>query len=76
MEPEVVHRTSKKTKVTKVRLQLVQPLRLLANQGAVVPVRCQGKWEQLQQPLLVEAEVENSLTVVSAVVMPPEYGIV
>lgn len=44
--------------VTTVWVQLLQSIRLLANQGAVVPVCCEGNLEKYQQPLLVKAAQE------------------
>lgn len=62
--------------VPTVRVCLVQSLRLPPNQGAVVPVRCEGNVEQFQQPLLVVAEQDlDGLIVDSAVIMPPKDGI-
>ena len=62
--------------VPTVRVHLVQSLRLLPNQGAVVPVRCEGNVESSQQPLLVEAEQGLSCVAIeSAVIMPPRDGI-
>ena len=59
-----------------VRVCLVQSLRLLPNQEAVVPVRCEGNVESSQQALLVEAEQGlNGVAIESAVIMPPKDGI-
>lgn len=61
--------------VPTVRVCLVQSLRLPPNQGAVVPVRCEGSVEQFQQPLLVAGQDLDGLIVDSAVIMPPKDGI-
>ena len=62
--------------VPTVRVRLVQSLRLLPNQGAVVPVRCEGNIAPSQQALIVEAERElGGLAIESAVILPPKDGI-
>ena len=49
----------------------MQSLRLLPNQGAVVPLRCEGNVESSQQPPLVKAEQGLScIAIESAVIMP------
>ena len=54
----------------------MQSLRLLSNQGAVVPVRCEGNIVPTQQALIVEAERQvYGLAIENAVVLPPNDGI-
>lgn len=62
--------------ISNARVHLVQSLQLPPNQGMVVPVHCEGNFDQFSQPLLDEEEQEfEGLLVESATIKPPKDGI-